>query len=201
MPGVEFFQTVMGHRFYEGTMPELVTNIEALTRAILELKAMLRSRRGCVDQLHEDPAPEMGRTAETCRKWFTQQIENAGGIILHRLRKARSHLIVRRPDGTTLNILTYVACRMKRRTNQVGFSMGSKMDISKYDWYVFIARPWGITYAYSREELELWRADRDPKKAGVKTSLSCSHSVTTHWLENKIHKMLGHKEELTVPPE
>jgi hypothetical protein len=32
MPGPEFFQTVMGRHFYEGTMPALVRAIEALNK-------------------------------------------------------------------------------------------------------------------------------------------------------------------------
>lgn len=39
MAGLEFFQTVMGHHFYEGTMPALVKQLERLNTNLEALLA------------------------------------------------------------------------------------------------------------------------------------------------------------------
>ena len=37
MPGPEFFQSVMGHRFYEGDVPGIRRNLEAINLALGKL--------------------------------------------------------------------------------------------------------------------------------------------------------------------
>lgn len=39
MPGPEFFQTVMGHRFYEGDVPAIRRHLEGINAALVALTA------------------------------------------------------------------------------------------------------------------------------------------------------------------
>lgn len=41
MPGPEFFQTVMGHRFYEGDVPAIRRHLESISGALVELTAAI----------------------------------------------------------------------------------------------------------------------------------------------------------------
>ena len=45
MSGVEFFQTRMGARFFEGTMPKIAEQLERLNDNLEALVAELRNRR------------------------------------------------------------------------------------------------------------------------------------------------------------
>ncbi len=45
MAGVEFFQTRMGARFYEGTMPKIAEQLERLNENLEALLAELRNQR------------------------------------------------------------------------------------------------------------------------------------------------------------
>lgn len=56
--GPEFFQTSMGHRFYEATMPALVRAIEKNTKAMLRLAAAIEKQNGT--EVPAEPEPEKG---------------------------------------------------------------------------------------------------------------------------------------------
>jgi hypothetical protein len=54
MRGVEFFQTRMGARFYEGTMPKIAEPLEQLERLNDNLEALLAEVR---NPRHDMPSP------------------------------------------------------------------------------------------------------------------------------------------------
>lgn len=58
MPGVEFYQTAMGHRFYTATMPELVDTIKAHTKALDRLTAAIEANTRVVQNLQKSKIEE-----------------------------------------------------------------------------------------------------------------------------------------------
>jgi len=55
--GVEFFQTGMGHRFYEGTMPHLVRAVERMAKA-MERANRLKEKELELAGAKPEPEPE-----------------------------------------------------------------------------------------------------------------------------------------------
>ncbi len=49
MGGPEFFQTLMGKRFYEGTMPSLVRELNTLNKNLGRIAAALDAKQGAPD--------------------------------------------------------------------------------------------------------------------------------------------------------
>lgn len=44
MSGIEFYQTIQGKRFFEGTLPNLVKNISEMNETLKEQNALLREQ-------------------------------------------------------------------------------------------------------------------------------------------------------------
>ena len=44
MSGIEFYQTVQGKRFFEGTLPNLVKNISEMNESLKEQNALLKEQ-------------------------------------------------------------------------------------------------------------------------------------------------------------
>jgi hypothetical protein len=56
MSDIEFFRTVMGQRFYEGTMPSLVRELARLNANLVQLNEALERRDAPAER--KDPAAE-----------------------------------------------------------------------------------------------------------------------------------------------
>jgi hypothetical protein len=54
MPEVQLFQTVMGHRFYEGDMPGIRRNLEAINVALLDLTVAVNRLAFIEERQRED---------------------------------------------------------------------------------------------------------------------------------------------------
>mgnify|MGYP007071674312 CR=1 FL=1 len=57
MPGPEFFQTVMGHRFYEGDVPAIRRNLEAINVTLANLTDAV-NRLATVEERKREDANE-----------------------------------------------------------------------------------------------------------------------------------------------
>ena len=78
MPGPEFFQTVMGQRFYEGTVPKLIDAVTRVADALESQKTIPMDAVFAADCLHllrkaRDAAPD---------EWDTLAHSGAGGEAL-----------------------------------------------------------------------------------------------------------------------
>ena len=57
MSGPEFFQTIMGKRFFESTVPELVRQIGRLADGVERLNANLESQAAASPAAHAEASP------------------------------------------------------------------------------------------------------------------------------------------------
>ncbi|HOX57849.1 MAG TPA: hypothetical protein PLC99_13260 [Verrucomicrobiota bacterium] len=101
---------------------------------------------------------EMGPSEESCRQWLIEQFRQHGLQLEGRAFRNGARMTLKRQDGSTLRVMTYVALKA-RASGQVGFSV-NRLDDEGLDWVALVAKPFGKVYLRRRREiLESFRGE------------------------------------------
>ena len=133
----------------------------------------------------------IGSSEESGRQLLIKEFEKHGIRLLHRDEKRGSRFTMKTPRGKKLWVATQVALKSKAHPGQVGFTAGPGRLGDAYDWYAFIAVPFGKIYLQSRKDMKRrWNKNHKNVPMG-RMSLTFSVGTDTDLLENRINELLG----------
>ena len=173
-------------------------------RRVLDAWAPKRGGAGKVDVVARET---MGADQEQCRQFLIRELQGYGMKLLHREEARGARMTFELPNGKNIWVLTFVALKAKSNPGQVGFMATPKQPDKSaeqwkftaepgrlgdaYEWYCFIARPFGKIYALSCSDMhEVWRRRGNTSSLG-RMGLTFSQGVDTLLLSNRIDEMLG----------
>ena len=149
----------------------------------------IRSASPAHDLVNEPVKRLMGNTEESCRRWLTDELSTHGIKVIHREEHRNSRFTVKLPNGSKMLIATYVALKTKAHPGQVGFRAGPGKRGDVYDWYLFLAWPFGRVYVRSRKEMHSrWNKNHTGPMGHM--SVTFSAGQTADLLENRIVELV-----------
>jgi len=157
-------------------------------RMALDKLAPVKGGAGKIDLASREA---MGGDQETCRLFLIQELRKHGMKVIHREEARNARLTIDLPSGKRIWAMSYVSLRTKSNPGQTGFTGGPGRLGDCYDWYFYVAQPFGKIYALSREDMHaIWKR-RDNAGPLGRLVLSFSQGVDTFLLANRIDEMLG----------
>lgn len=136
---------------------------------------------------------EMGATAGSCRTWAREHFKKAGLSVTSGSGNITAPYVVVHPQtGLEYRIPVYATVTLKQSTGQVGFTVGG-LDCSDFDWYAFVAQPFGRMYL--RRRTEIVKGIRRRKAVRSRAYVSFSPGPEENLFENRITELLNGLEE------
>lgn len=132
---------------------------------------------------------DMGESTGSCRTWARDCFASSGLRVLSGTGNTADPYVVVHPQTQAHYLIpVYATVTLKKSTGQVGFTVGG-LDREDFEWYGFVAQPFGKMYL--RKRLEIVEGVRRRKKVRDRAYISFSPGPEENLYENRIHELLG----------
>ena len=142
-------------------------------------------------------AAEMGSNEDSCREWLISRLKEYGLDVVGRALRSGARMTLRRPDGSRVQIVTYVAMKEKP-SGQIGFTVNHLANES-YDWFAFVAKPLGKAFLRRRTEILASLKKRNPDEV-TRASITMSAGTEDDLFENRIRELVEGVEPSNAEP-